>query len=115
MATIALHVDGQATPYHVHKTLPWWRRPIGEPLPTYGQAKSYGLWIAPSRTLSTWWMNQAVDAVFLNADGTVARIVTGVRPWRTVRCQEARSVLKLRAGMARRLGLAPGTALDLAT
>ncbi len=117
MAEIPLRVDGHLTRYRVRKSPSWWATPVqlpgSKPAPA-ASSRACGLWIAPCRLVMTLGMREAVDVVFLHADGTIARVVTRLQPWRAVSCGAARSALKLRAGLALRLGLEPGAALDLA-
>jgi len=72
-----------------------------------------GLWIPACRSIHTFGTRRAVDVVFLRADGVIAKVVPGMKPWRMTRCTEACTALKLRAGLARHYGLCPGVALDL--
>ncbi|HEX7636843.1 MAG TPA: DUF192 domain-containing protein [Burkholderiaceae bacterium] len=72
-----------------------------------------GLWVKPCRTVHTFGLRHAVDVIFLRADGVVTKVVSRMKPWRLTRCAEARTVLELRAGLAHRLNIAPGVALDL--
>jgi uncharacterized membrane protein (UPF0127 family) len=73
----------------------------------------HGLWVRSCRRIHTFGLIDKVDIVFLRADGVVAKVVNGMKPWRSTGCREASTVLELRAGLARRLKIAPGVALDL--
>jgi uncharacterized membrane protein (UPF0127 family) len=57
-------------------------------------------------SVHTAWMRFAIDVVFLDADGRVLRVATGVTPWRVVRRAGADAVVETRAGEAGRLGWA---------
>lgn len=116
MMTIPLRVDGQPTRYRVRKTPAWWQVLLPGPRPALTRKEGVcGLWLAPCRLVSTLGMRSAVDVIFLHADGTIAKVVTQLKPWRAVACANARSALKLRAGMALRLGLEPGASLELSS
>lgn len=64
-----------------------------------------GLWISPCSAVHTFGMRGAIDLVFVAADGTVLRIVTGLRPARMRWCRGAAGVLELAPGTALRLRL----------
>lgn len=107
---INLRIDGLSTRRRVLKISGLWRRlnwlvrgrKLDDPC---------GLWVTPCQTVVA--TRQRIDVVFLHSDGTIARIDRRLAPWRHVVCREARSALKLRAGMVEHLGLRPGMALDL--
>ena len=110
--TIALKVPGARSPVSVRTTGLWRSRFLG----LHGARelkKPCGVWVKPARSINTFGFAQAIDVVFLRADGVIAKVVSGMKPWRMSRCSEACTVLELRAGMASRLNLAPGVALDL--
>jgi uncharacterized membrane protein (UPF0127 family) len=73
----------------------------------------HGLWMRRCKRIHTFGMTQCVDVVFLRADGVVAKVVQRMKPWRSMSCSEASTVLELRAGLVERLNIAPGVALDL--
>ena len=58
-------------------------------------------------------MRYAIDAVFVDAGGRVAKVALRLRPWRAAGCRRAVCVLELRAGLAAALGIVPGTTLRL--
>lgn len=43
-----------------------------------------GLWIERSPSIHMFFMRYAIDAVFVDGDGTVTRTVADLRPWRVV-------------------------------
>ncbi len=59
------------------------------------------------------FMRFPIDAVFLDSDRRVLKIVENLRPWRTASCRGAREVVELSAGECRRRGLAVGERLVL--
>ncbi len=75
--------------------------------------KSRGVWVKRCRSINTFGFAQAIDVVFLSADGVVTKVVAGMKPWRVSSCPDARTVLELRAGLASRLCLAPGVEMGL--
>ena len=110
--TIPLRIDGNPTRRELVKVsgwgerLWWWLRLLG------GMRKdANGLWMTGCHSLMG--VGGALDVVFLRPDGTVLKVVPRLRPWHGTACRSASSVLALRAGLADRLGLRPGVALDL--
>jgi uncharacterized membrane protein (UPF0127 family) len=78
-----------------------------------GLARGEGLLLRPASSIHMWFMRFPIDAVFLDGDGRVLKVVAGLRPWRLAGCRGARDVLELPAGAAARTGLAPGDRLVL--
>ena len=109
--TIALRVPGTRARLRV-RTAATWRGAVGL-LGNRDLRDPHGLWVRSCRRIHTFGMSKAVDVVFLRADGVVAKVVESMKPWRTTSCTEASTVLELRAGLAQRLNIAPGMALDL--
>ncbi|MEZ2299505.1 DUF192 domain-containing protein [Variovorax sp. RCC_210] len=72
---------------------------------------SEGLLITRCSSVHTVGMRYAIDVVFLDRHGCVARVVEGLNPMRMAICLGAASVLELAAGQARRLALRPGLQL----
>ncbi|MEP6505305.1 MAG: DUF192 domain-containing protein [Betaproteobacteria bacterium] len=110
--TIALKVPGTRNALKVRTTGQWRSRFLG----LHGARelkKACGVWVKPARSINTFGFAQAIDVVVLRADGVVTKVVAGMKPWRMTSCPEARTVLELRAGLAHRLNLSPGVALDL--
>jgi hypothetical protein len=73
----------------------------------------HAVWVKGCRRVHTFGLARTVDVVFLRADGVVAKVVNRMKPWRSSACREASAVLELRPGLAERLRIAPGVALDL--
>lgn len=113
MTTLHLHVEGQRTGLRIRQAATWWARAVGL-LATPALDDPSGLWIVPCNSVHTIGMRYPIDVVFVGRDGRVAKIVDALPPWRATGCRRARSTLELRAGLARRLGLAPGASLALA-
>jgi hypothetical protein len=55
-----------------------------------------------------WFMRFAIDAVFLDREDRVLRIVSHLRPWRVAGCKGAKAVVELPAGECERVGVSPG-------
>ena len=70
-----------------------------------------GLLIRPAGSIHTLFMRFAIDAVFLDRELEVLRVVPGLAPWRTASRRGARAVLELPSGAAARAGIAEGTRL----
>jgi uncharacterized membrane protein (UPF0127 family) len=79
-----------------------------------GLADDEGLWIERSPSIHMFFMRFAIDAVFVDADGRVTKVVPDLKPWRVVWwARGARDCLELAAGAAARSGTQPGDALRL--
>jgi len=76
-------------------------------------APDEAMWLPRCRAVHTWFMRFAIDAVFVDADGRVARVAAGLGPWRVAWSREAVHTLEMPAGGARRSGLAAGVLLRL--
>lgn len=113
-ALIQLRIDGQPTQRTVRREnrLRRFLWPWAVPHRQRG-GRLCGSWLQPCHWLHTFGAREAVDVVFLRADGVVLEVVPRLAPWRLARCGAAASVLRLRPGLARRIGLLPGSALDL--
>lgn len=73
-----------------------------------------GLWIERSPSIHMFFMRYPIDAVFVDRDGRVVRIVEHLRPWRIVAwARGARDCLELPAGEARAAGIQVGDELRL--
>jgi uncharacterized membrane protein (UPF0127 family) len=73
------------------------------------------LLLVPGGSIHMFFMRFAVDAVFLDAEGAVRRIVRGLRPWRVAWAPKGtRFTLELTAGQAASYGLSEGSQLELA-
>jgi len=72
------------------------------------------LFIPRCRAIHTWFMQSAIDVVFLDGAHKVVEIVEGGRPWRVFRGpRSARAVLELPPGHAREIGLSIGDIANL--
>jgi len=78
-----------------------------------GLAPGEGLLLHPCSSIHMFFMRFAVDAVFLDRELRVVRVVPNLRPWRLAASKAARSVLELAAGESERRGIRTGQALTL--
>ena len=76
-------------------------------------ADDEAMWFPACRLIHTFGMKFPIDAVYLNADGEVCKVVTGLRPGRLSACLAAESVIELKFGAARRSGLDIGIKLTI--
>ena len=110
--TIELKVPGSRGRIPVRTTGQWRSRFLGlAGAPEF--KRSRGVWVKRCSSVNTFGFAQAIDVVFLRADGVVTKVVAGLKPWRVTSCPDARTVLELRAGLASRMNLAPGVELGL--
>ena len=73
-----------------------------------------GMWIAPCNGIHMFFMNFAIDAVFLDRERRVVRVCTHLKPWRVVPLVlGAHSVLELPADTVAGLGIEKGQALSI--
>ena len=72
-----------------------------------------GLLIRPTNSVHMFFMRFAIDAVFMDRELAVRKIVEQLRPWRMAGCRGARVVLELPAGAAGRAGITVGERLSL--
>ena len=72
-----------------------------------------GILLRPAGSIHTAFMRFAIDAVFVDADGRVVRVVDSLPAWRAAGAKGAKAVVELPAGAAATAGLAPGARLQL--
>lgn len=72
-----------------------------------------GVWIRPTNSIHMFFMRFALDAVFLDGDDGILKIVPGLKPWRMASCRRARSVLEIAEGEAERRGLRVGDRIQV--
>jgi uncharacterized membrane protein (UPF0127 family) len=70
-----------------------------------------GLLLRPAGSIHTAFMRFPIDAVFLDRELTVLRVVRHLPPWHMAAERGAKAVLELPAGEADRVGLRPGDRL----
>ncbi len=74
---------------------------------------SDGLLIKPCNAIHMMFMSFAIDAVFLDREWQVLKVVHDLRPWRMAACAGAFAVVELRGGTAASKNLEPGHRLAL--
>ena len=79
--------------------------------PTLGAGE--GLWIRPCEAVHTFFMQFAIDLLYLDRKQRVRKIREAVGPWRMSGCLRAHSVLELPAGTVRRTWTVEGDSLEI--
>jgi uncharacterized membrane protein (UPF0127 family) len=74
-----------------------------------------GLLIRPTWSIHMFFMRFPIDAVFLDGDGVVVRVVPLLRPWRAASHRGSKAVLELAAGECERRGIRTGERLRIET
>lgn len=75
-------------------------------------ANDNALWILRCNSIHTFFMNFAIDCVFLDSKMKVCAIYSDIKPWRlTPLIWRARSVIEMAAGQARENGIELGDTL----
>jgi len=72
-----------------------------------------GLWIVPCESVHTFFMQFAIDLVYLDRKHLVAKVRSGVRPWRISVCLSAHSILELPSGTVRETQTRRGDKLEI--
>ena len=73
-----------------------------------GLEQGQGLLIKPCNSVHSCFMRFRFDAVFLDSEGKVLRVIEGMKPWRcSPFVKGAKQVLELAEGESGRLGLVP--------
>jgi uncharacterized membrane protein (UPF0127 family) len=78
-----------------------------------GLGDGEGLLIRPTGSIHMFFMRFAIDAVFLDRELHVLKVVPDLKPWRMAATRGAKQVLEIAAGEADRRGLEPGQQLVL--
>jgi uncharacterized protein len=68
-------------------------------------AKSEGLLVRDAPSVHTFFTRVAIDAVFLDSELRVVKLVPHLKPWRTARAPEASAVLELAEGETEHRGI----------
>ena len=77
-----------------------------------GLAREDGLLLRPVNAIHTSFMRFAIDAVFVDANFVVVKVVEQLPPWRLSARRGAHAVIELAAGECRRRGVRPGDRLS---
>lgn len=76
-------------------------------------ADGQGLLIAPCSSIHMCFMQFAIDAVYINRDYEILKIVSGLRPWIGLSwCPSAWAVIELKNGEAMKYGLTVGERIN---
>lgn len=108
--TILLHTASGAHPLDIALADGFWSRLRGLMLAP-PLAPSAGLLLTRCASVHCAFMRQAIDVVYLDADGVVLACVPRLKPWRASAQRGARHTLELAAGAIDRLGIRPGDRL----
>jgi uncharacterized membrane protein (UPF0127 family) len=108
--TILLHTASGAHPLDIALADGFWSRLRGLMLAA-PLAPDAGLLLTRCASVHCAFMRQAIDVVYLDADGVVLGCVPRLRPWRASARRGARHTLELAAGAIERLGIRPGDRL----
>jgi uncharacterized membrane protein (UPF0127 family) len=73
-----------------------------------------GLWIVPCESVHTFFMQFAIDLVYLDRKNVVKKVRERVPAWRLSACLSAHSILELPAGVINSTQTQPGDALEFA-
>ncbi|NIA54504.1 pilus assembly protein [Massilia sp. TW-1] len=108
--TILLHTASGAHPLEIALADGFWSRLRGLML-VPPLAPNAGLLLTRCASVHCAFMRQAIDVVYLDADGVVLACVPRLRPWRASAHRGARHTLELAAGAIDRLGIRTGDRL----
>ena len=72
-----------------------------------------GILLRPASSIHMCFMRFPIDAVFVDRELEVVRVVENLKPWRVAAARGAHAVVELAAGETARLGLRPGDRLVL--
>jgi uncharacterized protein len=75
-------------------------------------AADAGLWLLPCESVHTFFMQFAIDLIYLDRKQRVKKVRAAVPPWRLSACLTAHSVLELAAGVAQTTNTQPGDELE---
>ena len=78
-----------------------------------GLRRGEGILLRPASSIHMWFMRFAIDAVFVDGEHRVLRVVSDLKPWRVAACRGAKAVVELPAGECARVSLVPGDRLML--
>jgi uncharacterized membrane protein (UPF0127 family) len=73
-----------------------------------------GILIRPCNSIHMFFMRFPIDAIFLDRNGTVVKVVENLKPWRMAAARRAHTVIELAAGEVKRRGIAAGDQITLA-
>ena len=77
-----------------------------------GLGPGEGLWIVPCEAVHTFFMQFAIDLVYIDRKNCVKKVKSSVAPWRLSACLSAHSVIELPSGTIRTSQTQPGDQLE---
>jgi len=77
-----------------------------------GLASGEGMWIVPCEAIHTFFMQFAIDLVYLDRRNRIKKVVSSVPPWRFSACLSAHSVLELPSGTVHKSQSCPGDLVE---
>lgn len=104
-------IENTDTKIHIEMADTFFKRFLG----LMGKSKlpeETGLLITPCNSIHMMFMRFSIDAVYLDKDMRVLKVVENLKPWIGLSmCLKAQSVLEMAAGEAARLGIVAGVRL----
>ena len=73
-----------------------------------------GVLLKPASSIHMFFMRFPIDAVFLDRELVVQKVVPNLKPWRIAGARRSKAVLEIAAGECERRGLKPGDRLSVA-
>lgn len=109
-----LVLDGVPTALPVREARSFVDRAIGllRPQCAAGPGR-HALRLSPCASIHTFGMRRAIDVVFVDRLGRAIRVVPALRPWRVAGARRAAAAWELPAGEVARLGIQPGSRLEV--
>jgi uncharacterized protein len=77
-----------------------------------GLTAGEGMWILPCEAIHTFFMQFAIDLVYLDRRHRIRKVVSSVPPWRLSACLSAYSVLELPSGTVHNSQSRPGDLIE---
>ena len=77
-----------------------------------GLTAGEGMWILPCEAIHTFFMQFAIDLVYLDRKNHIKKVVSSVPPWRLSACLSAYSVLELPSGTVHNSQSRPGDLVE---
>jgi len=74
-----------------------------------------GMWIVPCESVHTFFMQFAIDLVYLDRQNRIKKVRHAVPPWRVSACLSAHSVIELPAGTILKTKSEKGDAVEFVT
>jgi len=80
-----------------------------------GLAPGEGLWIVPCEAVHTFFMQFAIDLIYLDRKLRIKKVASGVPPWRMSACLSAYSVLESPSGIVHQSQSRPGDVVEFSS